>query len=385
MEWLERGMRLAYFVIFLYLTWMSVKKAPKNEWYEDGLDLKYTKAMQGIFALGIMLHHVDIILKEYPDYNNGLIFFREAGVLHVGFFFFCSGYGLFYQLANKKDYLRTFITRRICTVLVPFFLCNYLFTFVLQLMGHKFSIREILECFFGLRLTNSQMWFAVEIMIIYLAFWLIFRHFREEKIKTGYVLMTLFVVALIIIGIFSGHEAFDARSSRWFKGEWWYNTTPMFLVGMYVSINRERCKQFVKKWYSLLVVLSAVTSAAFLLIFELRGGSDGYWTEVHGVTYSQCIIDRVVTMLIEFPSVFLFTMLVCLLMLKFKFYNRLHAFLGKISLEILLLNNLALQTLCVFNYRMPVILFTLLSIAITIPLAYVLYRIKCIVFEKKAE
>lgn len=102
--------------------------------------------------------------------------FSTIGVWLIGFFFFCSGYGLITILRTKQDYLKGFLVKRVLIVLVPFFLCNYAYMSVELLRGMQFSTPELIASFFGVLLMNSQMWFAVEIMLLYIVFFLLFTY-----------------------------------------------------------------------------------------------------------------------------------------------------------------------------------------------------------------
>lgn len=79
-----------------------------------GLDLSNSHAIRGICAVEIMLGHIGIATDSLWLYPS-----RKAGVLFVGVFFTLSGYGLMKSLAQKKDYLKHFLRKRIGSTLLP--------------------------------------------------------------------------------------------------------------------------------------------------------------------------------------------------------------------------------------------------------------------------
>ena len=66
-----------------------------KKYNENAMDLEQTKAILGIFSIGIILHHV--ALKTMGSGGAAKVFlpFLGIGYLFVAYFFFCSGYGLY--------------------------------------------------------------------------------------------------------------------------------------------------------------------------------------------------------------------------------------------------------------------------------------------------
>lgn len=57
-------------------------------------------------------HQVSVSFRNAGD-RGALGFFEDLGVLFVGFFFFCSGYGLITSFENKEHYLKGFLKKRV--------------------------------------------------------------------------------------------------------------------------------------------------------------------------------------------------------------------------------------------------------------------------------
>ena len=355
-----------------------VQTAGKHLFFEEPYPLAITKGMQGYLAFLVLFHQLSFRLEEMPLYRGKLSCFSEIGVLIVGFFFFFSGYGLIVSLKQKPDYLKTFLIRRICTVLVPFFLCNYAYMVTTLLCGNRYTTRQLILAFFGVILLNDHMWFAVEIMLLYIAFFLIFSYIESEKLR--YVLMGIFVTVLIAAGFLLGHNMNSAVQMNWLQGEWWYNTTFLFYLGMLFARGQKTIVPFMKKHF---VALAICFGTAFLLLWKLTGymlANHGYWTEIGG---NMGYTDKLMTLCVQLPAVICFEALLLLLFLKIHFQNKILQFLGKISLEVILIEKvfmLLLENLCLKGrYR----LYIVLTVLCTILAAALIHRIKSIVLEKK--
>ena len=367
-----------FIIISLLLLLPGIKIAKRNEFHENPFSLKVTKGIAGYFAFCALIHHIVIIFWMIPTYNNELLLLEHIGVLIVGFFFLFSGYGLIVSYEEKENYLKTFLFRRVCTVLLPFFLCNYAYMTATLLLGNRFNMKQLLLAFCGVILLNSHMWFAVEIMLLYLAFYIIFRYVRSEKLK--YVSMCIFVLCLIAVSFLLGHDLHeDGRQINWFHGEWWYNTTPLFLLGMFIAKFRKSLIPFAQKHYKWLLTCFA---AAFLMLWQATDYMllhYGYWTDTD---FSKGYLDKLMTFSVQLPMVISFEIFLLLILMKVRLHNRCLKFLGKISLELILLQNVFI--LCFSKWLMRDLrIFILLVMTATLIFATVINKIKLLVLEKK--
>ena len=367
-----------FVTISLLLLLPGMKIAKRNEFHEDAFSLKITKGIAGYFAFCALIHHIVIIFWMIPTYNNELLLLEHIGVLIVGFFFLFSGYGLIVSYEEKENYLKTFLFRRVCTVLLPFFLCNYAYMTATLLLGNRFTMKELLLAFSGIILLNSHMWFAVEIMLLYLAFWIIFRYLRNEKAK--YIAMTIVVLGLITVSFLLGHDlSDDGQQINWFHGEWWYNTTLLFLLGMLFAKLRKRLIPFAQKHYKWLLTCSA---AVFLMLWQ---GTEymlmhyGYWTDTD---FSKGYPDKLMTFSVQLPMVIAFDIFLLLILMKVRIHNKCLQFLGKISLELILLENVFI--LCFEKWLIRDIrIFIVLVLTATLIFATIINKIKLFILEKK--
>ena len=366
-----------FFLLFsLVILLPGIRIAGKKQFQESPFDLSVTKGLTGYFSLCILFHHVAVLYNRYYEIDAVSFAVEQMGVLLVGFFFLFSGYGLIISCETKENYLKTFVIRRVCTVLLPFFICHYIYILTTLLAGSRYSMKELVLSFFGLILLNDQMWFAVEIMILYMAFFLIFRFSKNEKLN--FLFMGTFVLGLIIFSFFQGHDN-DNIQMHWFHGEWWYNTTLLFFIGMLLAKHREKLLVTTKKYYGRLLL---VFSVLFLLLWKATDymlSNYGYWTET---PFDNGYADKILTLSVQLPMVITFELLLLLILLKVRIHNRFLTFLGKISLELVLLQNVFLFLFTDY-FPQKTGLYLLATTVCTLFLAIIINKIKLLILEKK--
>ena len=360
----------------MVLLFYGAKKAPAGGYTKETFSLKKSKAFQGFLAVCVIMHHMYIVLLSELDYKGALSMFKNSGVIIVGFFFFASGYGLITSLHQKDNYLKGFIKKRIFTVLVPFFICNYVYLITMLLMGKKYAMSDLLYVFFGVKLLNSQMWFAVEIMFLYILFYVIFRFIKQEKI--AYMIMGACIVAVMGGSLLLGHDLTTGEIVSWFRGEWWYNTTFVFFIGMLAARYKEKLLPWIKKRYYLCLSMLLILSSFFGIVSKRLLEEKGYWIED---LFYKGYAEKIETLAFQLPMVVFSVAVILLFMMKFTFYNKALDFLGRFSLEVILINNVfivSLLKLAVINE----ILYIIAVFAATILAAMTIYKIKLWVLDK---
>ena len=296
-------------------------------WQKNPLGLKQSKALLGFFAVLIVMHH----LVQTIGADNASIFkvLENFGVCLVGAFFFYSGYGLMKSTMEKDGYLKGFFKKRFPTILIPFYLCTFVFLIVDVCMKKQYSIAQWAGYLTGWILRNTHMWYIVEIAILYLVFYLCMRFIKNRKLAV--LCMFLFLCVLVITSLLLCHGEY------WFQGEWWYNSTLIFFFGIVVAMKESAFLDFCKKYY---VLLCSICLAGFFGFTYLNGymlANFGYWTET---ATNPGYIDKFLTLGPQLTMTFFFVCLLILISLKCRFENRVLDFLGKISLELYLIHNL---------------------------------------------
>lgn len=192
--------------ILLILMLIQIKIAPKGTIHEDFLSLQQSKILQGIAAVGIVFHHLSQYITTYGNVWKGPItIFSSMGILFTTIFFFCSGFGLMTSLQKKPDYLKTFMRKRFPAVLIPFMISNAIYLVLVGMyFGSVDSVIESLICLFGFRLVNTNTWFLVEIMILYLAFY--FTHRFMKKPGKAMVTMSICVGVMMLVSLLLCHD-----------------------------------------------------------------------------------------------------------------------------------------------------------------------------------
>ena len=344
------------------------------------------KEFQGFLAVFVVFHQTVITLDHFGVASNRMSPFFDYyyyGILAVAFFFFCSGFGLVKRWTTDPSYFKGFMKRRIFTVLVPFFICNYIYLTDAILMniknGQSFDFVEVICSFFGVFLINNQMWFAVEIMILYAMFRLVFS--RVRKPLTGIIIMTGIVLLMMGIGLLAGHSE-SIVMSYWFRGEWWYNTILMFPLGMLYAYQEERINKIIRGAFTSLLIASSILFV--ILDFVHRGliKKSIYWTEYENAKHP--ILDKLTGLGVETVFEIIFLLLILVLFSRFKFNNPVLKFLGKISLEAIMLNYLMCLKLYFIYERFGIYAYLPSVFAGTLVAASFVYLIKNIVLERRS-
>ena len=327
MDWLD----LFYFLLG-GLLFCGAKFCARDEWNDECTSLRQTKMVEGVAALGVVLHHV--AQKTCGSWHprqfivHGLDVFVDMGYIFVAIFFFCSGLGLYKSFRSKQDYLKGFFRRRVLPMAVAFYLSEWIHLGIRLLMGQRMSAIDILGYLSGLRLANENAWFMVILPLFYLFFYLAFRFCRDER---GAIALVFLGVILYAVGC-----AFvDHQSVWWIRGEWWYNSVILFPFGLLFGRHEAAFTRFFKKKYLFWLLLSFAAVFGALRLADLTVNQwAGYYGEnwrdplkvVHRLWSASA--QGLVCLTVVF-SCFLFLM-------KCRLGNRVLAWLGAMSMDLYL-------------------------------------------------
>lgn len=326
-----------YLIIFALILFLGVKIAPKGQFNEDFLSLKISKGLQGFFAICIITHHFS---QPYLGDGGGaglLTPFALIGFLFVGVFFFFSGYGLYKSYKTKPGYLNGFLRKRLPVVLVPLYIINAILTLiVIASNGTMYSdgnpicfgydnIIFRITTFLGITLMNSNAWYMITIAIFYIVFYLAFRKNRDED--KAFKIMGIFSVVYIVLGILAGHGPF------WLQGEWWYNSSLLLFIGMYVAKNEKKVISYIQSRYAKIMILCSAGTVVMTIVAIFSTLMLSYYRPgVMGKVYS------VLCLICETSATTLFVAFVLIGTMKVKLNNKILDFLGKIALEVYLVH-----------------------------------------------
>ncbi len=333
--------------ILLVIMLIKVKIARKGTIHEDFLSLEQSKILQGIAAVGIIFHHLSQYITDYGNVWKGPItIFSNIGIFFTTIFFFCSGYGLVISYKTKPDYLKNFFKKRIPAVLIPFMLSNVIYlVFVGLYFRNVGSVLEGIANFFGLILINTNTWFLVEILILYVAFYFIFKHIKKPV--KALTVMGIFLMALITFSLLLGHDK-SATGGHWFMGEWWYNTSIFFWVGMIVAQYYDKMLAFAKKHYKWLLPATIILFLAAFAGEEVVRVSWGYYQEWEGHPGYGA---KAFTLIAQTVACSFWLLMILLIGLKVKWNNKLLILLGKISLELYIIHDIFKVHITISRYK----------------------------------
>jgi len=148
--------------------------------------------------------------------------------LFVGIFFFYSGYGLKKSTKSRQNYLNDFLKRKLIGIYLPFLLAETCHTVVTALYSGNYS-QFIMKCI-GVKLSNTILWYVVEILALYVLFY-IFETYRMP------------IIAYVIAWL-----GFAFVASYFNIGSWWYVSTPCFILGIICGKYESRLSALKRVW-----------------------------------------------------------------------------------------------------------------------------------------
>ena len=330
MDW----MYLFYFLLAALICFgaKGMGRGCRNEEYTS---LKQMKILQGIGALGIVLHHMaqKTCAPWLPSVyiRHGLDAFVSIGYLLVGLFLFCSGFGLYTSFKTKPDYLKGFFRRRILPVILAFYLSEWIYTGARLAAGVKMKFITILWHLSGLHLANPDAWYAVVIPFFYLVFWLAFRLCKREG-------AAIFTVFLFTLGYTVLGSCIEHQSDWWMQGEWWYNSILLFPLGLVFGKYEPKITRVLKKgyWFWLLLSLAAV----ILLFMQSEWLNNHAWGYYSSWRDPMRIPKRLMSASLQWLVALAYVMFSFLVLMKVKIGNRMLALLGGATLDLYLMQRL---------------------------------------------
>ena len=323
---------LIYPVLMFLLVFWKARLPEKGGENAGFLCLEQTKMIQAGACVGIIIHHMTQQITFYGSGSHGPItIFAFMGILFTSIFFFFSGYGLITSVYTREDYLRKFLYTRLPTVLIPFWVINALGVLLnTQVYGIHWDTAEIWERILGITLVNSNGWFIIEIAILYLIFYILFRLIRNRDIALA--LLCVATVALIVYSFNQGHNVPGAKA-LWFRGEWWYNSTPVFIFGLLFARFREKITGFFRKHYVFMTVLFTVMMVVTFFISIYVVLRWGYYREDSLARYSSTV-----TLISQITACLTFTVFVLLIHMKVAIGNRALKYMSTLSRELFLIH-----------------------------------------------
>ena len=344
----------------------GIFRGRKIQFSQDYLNLKQSKQIQVLACIGIMIHHVTQQITSYGNNPKGPItVFSYIGFMFTALFFFFSGYGLIYSYLSKEGYLGGFLKKRLPAVLIPFWIINLLIVLA-QLFYKKESVGLVkgLKEILGLILVNSNGWFVIEIVILYLLFYGVFSVVKNKDMAL--LLLCLLTAALIGFSFFQGHDPYEEKV-HWFRGEWWYNSTICFCYGVLYANYKEKIERSFRSFYYIWTLIAGLLTLVMICASIYTLNRYGYYRElVHDGLRCAAI-----TLSVQSVSCIVFTTFVLLLNMKLPLKSRVLEYLGSILLTLFLVHGFVVNTL-LHDIRVSDLLRYLIIIGVSIGLAAVI-------------
>jgi hypothetical protein len=172
--------------------------------------------IRGLCCILVILHHLS-------DHIDALRLFKYAGYLPVGFFLFCSGYGLVVS-QTKKDYLKHLILVRIPVILLAYLVANVVYLCV-RLVTGTLQQGTLVDFLFGGGALVTYSWYIICVLYLYGCFWLSHTIFSKHR-KLADLGVICSVVVWVAVMVISG----AARIHR-------YNAVICFMGGYLAGRN----------------------------------------------------------------------------------------------------------------------------------------------------
>ena len=305
-----------------------------REYYEDAWSLTQSNALRAVAALMIILHHMVQSITRYGDIKKGPVTeWSYFGILFTSVFFFFSGFGLYKSYKTKENYLEGFLTKRLPKIILPFLVTNIIYLLILFSDDRISEVRHIFTSILGFTLINTNAWFIVVLIILYVAFYFCF---KKSKTESGaYAKLLIFTVCFILMCLLLGHDD-SIVNGHWFMGEWWYNTTLIFMMGMYFARFETKIKGFMKRRYVILLPLSSAILVGWYILQKYVISTYGYYQEWK---YHPGYPEKLLSLVIQIILCILFMFVLLLINMKIELKNKVLKFLGGICFEIYLIHD----------------------------------------------
>lgn len=227
---------LIYFILILYGI-----RLRKNT--NDYLNKDSTNNIKGIFAIMILLSHFSgyVSIDSSSIYEKVIRYFNQ---LMVTIFLFYSGYGIMESIKNKKNYMKSFLSRRFLKTLIHFDLAVIIYAILNLILGNKYKITTYLLSLIGWSSIGNSNWFIFVILVLYLITYISNLLTPNKKI-TGIIITTILSLLLIVI-LYK------------FKEPWWYNTILCYPCGLWYSYFKEKIEKYIlskHKYISVIIIL----------------------------------------------------------------------------------------------------------------------------------
>ena len=221
-------------LLLLVLWRIQPARPPCTAFHENTLSLAAALPIRGIMALMVILHH----LAQRTSAGSLMRPYADIGYWPVATFFFLSGYGIMKKSMASPDYRRRFLRRRLGAVLIPSLPVMAVYVGIHTVIQPPAPAWDWINGVIG----EANAWFIVNLLLFYIAFLAIMRLNLRPAAMVAF--MTIFC---------TGYTALCVSLSC---GDWWYKSSPAFILGMAWAVWGDSCLPFIRRRYWFLLLLS---------------------------------------------------------------------------------------------------------------------------------
>ena len=299
---------LAVLPILLAL-WGCRPVRPLTALDRDSLSLERCIPLRGLMALVVLIHHITqntgsgVLLRVYMYVS-----------VPVAVFFFLSGYGLMRGAMTRSAYGRGFILRHALPLAALLLAVLGLFSLLYAAMSKPLGLTALFSMILYCDPILVILWYVLVQLLLYIAFGVFARLFPGQP---GKLLAAMVCFCLVGQGI---------CLSR-YVGQWWYSSCQLLPLGMAWALYEERINALLKKYWLLLTLFCVL---GYLCIFQCF---DAIFALHPGFGMRFVLLTAKNT---------LFTFGAVLILKKLRIGNAVLNFLGRISLELYMMQGLML-------------------------------------------
>ena len=282
---------LVFILLFIILFGLSINK--DQNWF---MSKEYTNSLKGIMCIIVVLVHIPV---EYTNTIQDAI--GSFAYICVTLFFMFSAYGLMYNLEYKKKYIKEFPKKRLTTLLIPFFISNFIFEVV-----HNNKIISI--NFFKALIGINKISFITILIILYIIFYLVSLIVKTNTRRNLLLILIPFLFSII---------TYLLKLSIW-------NVEMMgfsFGIALYLYNEKIHTLLYSKKIFFLVLLFSFVCGILYI---------KNKYIFFFGEYLLRLVLDALLIYVIFFMTY------------SFKIYNSINSILGKISYEIYLYHSIVI-------------------------------------------
>lgn len=193
-----------YLFIFIILIIVALSFQKGRLQFVRSFDVQLINVCQLLLALSIVMAHLSQYLKV-----SWLKPFTTCGGWAVPIFFFISGYGLYYSLRHKKNYLHGFLYKRLGKILVPFIISSTLYVLLWRING--VNLHDYVFVWTNIEpFMLPYSWFVLSIIVFYLLFYGAYCMTTNHKIAFSLTFLGVFVYESYRLAIGSNPNTFCA-------------------------------------------------------------------------------------------------------------------------------------------------------------------------------